>query len=124
MCPKIPSASNADWQREFDQRVASGRYRTDTHWRMGRRVADDTGKLFTRSGAPCCGCGKSETAADDNDNRNRGPRYRQGGQGRMVSARNPHGSVRGFGSQVGGGGCLSMVMILGALGALIAKARR
>jgi hypothetical protein len=85
MCPKYSNTNKRDWQQEFDRRVKSGEYKTDKGWRMGRRVADDTGKLFTRDGADCCGCGRSQTAADEDDNMRRGPRF----NGKTV--RNPHG---------------------------------
>jgi hypothetical protein len=90
MCPKFTETEGArTWQAEFDRRWASGQYKKSSGtWRMGKRVADDTGKLFTREGADCCGCGRSTLAADDRENINRGPRW-TGPRGRSMSQRNP-----------------------------------
>jgi hypothetical protein len=99
MCPKFTETEGCrTWQEEFDRRWASGKYRRERSRmfaRMGDRVVDDTGKLFTRKGEDCCGCGRSETAADDSDIMGRGPRWRGPG-GRQMKAKNPHARSRWF----------------------------
>lgn len=104
MCPKYTQTGRGDWQREFDRRVASGEYKVDSGWRMGKRVADDTGKMFTRAGGDCCGCGRSTLAADPMENQRRGPRF----NGKTV--KNPHG----------GSGCFTMTMVLTGLATVLA----
>jgi len=90
MCPKFTETEGArTWQQEFDRRVKSGKYKTDGGWRMGKRVADDTGHMFTRKGGDCCGCGRSTLAADERENINRGPKW-TGPGGRQMKAKNPH----------------------------------